>query len=149
MSDYKLPYFVSSRTWVKHFRDKNKLSLRVPHYEKRVQINKDMMVIYIKQIEDAIEKYGIDPIINMDKTFVRTHNLPIGVVARRGQNGVKEIRPKSCNTKEGTIFIASVSICNKNALQLVLVAKGKISRCEKKLYIGVTSRDLITHSPSG
>ena len=35
MTEYKLPNFVASKTWVKQFRDRYKFSLRVPHYEKR------------------------------------------------------------------------------------------------------------------
>ena len=75
--------------------------------------------------------------------------MPQKVVARRGQNGVKVIRPISCNPKEGTIFIASVTMDHNDILPFGIVAKGKTSRSEKKYHIGFSSNDFITHSQSG
>lgn len=89
----------------------------------------------MKQIEEAFVKYGFDRIVNIDETFVRTQNLPQKVVARRGQNGVKVIRPKSCNTNEETTFIASVTMDHNDILPLGIVAKGKTSRCEKNIKL--------------
>ena len=130
MTDFHLPDFVASKCWVKKFRSRHRLSLRVPHYE------------------EAIIKHGYDHILNMDETFVPNPNLPRRVVARRGQNGVKVIRKNSCNQKEGTLFIASVSMSNNNPLPLAIVAKGKTSRCEKKYLVDIPN-NLIAHSPSG
>lgn len=41
MEEYQLPNFVASKTWVKHFRSRHKLSLGVSHYERRGQIKKE------------------------------------------------------------------------------------------------------------
>ncbi len=77
MTEYKLPNFAASKTWVKQFRDRHKLNLRVPHYERRQQINKDIVVKYLKQIEEGIENPRIDRIVKIEETFVMNNDSPI------------------------------------------------------------------------
>ena len=102
---------------------------------------KDKAVIYLKQIEEAIEKFVFEYLVNIDEKFARTQNL-----------SPKEIQMElnwQAQIKERMTFIALVTMGHNDILLLGIAAKGKTSWCEEKYQISIPNKDFITYSQLG
>lgn len=134
MNKYDIRQFVASKSWVFHYMVRHNLSLRKVHYERRGQIDEKQIDRYLNQIVEAVTEFGTDKIINMDETHVSTWNFPQRVVAEKGIETVK-VDDNYYNDKEGTTFIAAISMNPSKKFPISLISKGKTQRCHKKYEI--------------
>lgn len=147
MNKYNIRQFKASKCWVFRYMIRHNLSLRRVHYERRGIIDNEQIDRYLNQIVEAVIEVGIDRIVNMDETHVKTWNFPNRVVAEKGTETVR-VEDNFFNDKEGTTFVGAVSMNPQKKFPLSIIAKGKTHRCEKK-YEVFDKETQITHSESG
>lgn len=148
IEEYNIKEFTASNTWVYKFMMRNGLVFRKPHYERRGNIDLREVDRYIMEIFFAIEKYGLEKIINMDETSILNHNMPNKVIGRKGVENIKA-KKENINEKESSTFIGSISMDPTVKIPLTIVAKGKTKKSEKKYGITENDEELITHSENG
>ena len=148
IENFSIKEFKASKSWVYRFMLRHNLVFRRPHYERRGKIDPDQVERYLEELYLAIDKYGLDGIVNMDETSVLTYNFPQKVIAPKGSENVKIIK-ENINTKESTTFIGSITMNPNKRIPLAVVAKGKTAASEKKYGVSSEDDEFITHSESG
>lgn len=103
---YKIQKFKASRSWISKFMKRNGLSLRKPHAEKRTEVREQEIDDYLNSLVDAIIKYGVNRIFNMDETRINTFSPQVKTIALKGQETVK-INANNENLIEGTTYIGT------------------------------------------
>ena len=144
---YEIKSFTGSPSWTYKFMKRHDLSFRVPHYERRGAINFEEVDEFLNKMADALVKYHPKYIFNMDETFINIFNPPAKVVAPRGQATVK-IEADRFDKKEGTTYLATITMDPTERVPLYIVAKGTTKACEKKYKLD-KSDDEINHTKNG
>jgi hypothetical protein len=121
----RVPLFKCSRQFIQDFRDRHKLSLRRPRIKRRGAVTDEIILHFIKKVEDLKRAYPLERIINIDETNWRT------VEAGFKTWGVKGAESVHCNAdnddKEGVRVIAAVDAAGRK-LPLTVIGKGNTKR---------------------
>lgn len=104
---YNLPQTIFGETWGRNFYQSNKLTWRLPHFSRRVNVDPTYVSAYINQLTRAVNTFGWDFIFNMDETSVRINNSSKRTLAPIGTEDV-EIDCQR-NYKECFSMIATIS----------------------------------------
>jgi len=145
MNKFNIKNFKASMSWVSKFMKRYHLVFRKVHYQRRGAIDKKWADKFLIQVADAIAKYGVENVINMDETQVRIDNSSGTVIAHKGQEKVTIYR-SHFNTKEGFTAIATCSQVKK--FPLIVIAKGKPCKRKQKKKKQVDENSPVTHFKS-
>lgn len=138
----ELPHFGASWSWVHDYCHRKGLILKVPHQEKRGQINPEEVATYLREVKNAYDHLGPDHVINMDETHLVFNPSPKKVLAKRGEKAKIYLQT---DDKEGVTLLCAVTMHGRKCTPWV-IAKGLTKGCEAKFGTG----DFITaHSASG
>ena len=147
---YQIPEFKASFSWTYKFMKRNGLVFRVAHFERRGKVNEEDVNEFLEKVADALCRYKKDHILNLDESFINTFNPPSKQIAFRGQATVKFAHDK-LNVKEGTTYLATVTMDPSVRIPLFIVAKGKTELCHQKYEFEEEeeTEDYIFHSLNG
>jgi hypothetical protein len=139
-----LQRFCASTTFLHDMQQRQGLSLRTPHAERRTTVDESYVSCFLHRLNSLSNDYSPDLVFNMDETCWRLFEAPRKVLAEKGSETVK-LRSK---TSEKTSFTAVGAIsASGQKLPLWVLAKGKTPRCETKF--GAHQDVLVKHSESG
>lgn len=96
---------------------------------------------------DAIAEFGVDYVLNMDETCIKTYNPRKKQITIKGKDTVKISKDKF-NEKERTTYIATLSRNPQKKLPFVIIASGRTEACKTKYQID-GSNDYCLHSLGG
>ena len=80
---YEIQKFIANKSWILKFMNRNVLIFRKPHPEKRTEIRESEVDLYLNQLANTINKFGVNRIINMDETRINTFAPHIKTIARK------------------------------------------------------------------
>lgn len=147
MQKYNIKPFKGSQSWVLKFMKRNNLVFRSAHLERRGSIDSDNVDDFLTKLADALITYGKKRILNVDETLINTFNNHMKQIAPKGQSNIKVTKDKY-SEKEGTTYLATISLDPELRFPLYIIAKGKSDVCEQK-YKLEKNDDLIRHSING
>ena len=141
----KFERFCASTTFVSDFMERNNLSYRKPHAERRTNISDEYVQIFQDKLKIIFQKYPKERIFNMDETCWKISNTPAKVIHKIG---VPTIKIQSVQNEKLTLTAIATIDANGSKLPLWIIAKGKTNRSEKKF--GKSNENLIfTHTERG
>ena len=147
MRKYDIKKFVGSSSWVYDFMKRHHLSFRAAHYQRRGAIREEDIDQFLGKLADALVKYERKFILNVDETFINVFNDPIITISIKGQDTIK-IEKEKYASKEGTTYLATLSMDPEVRLPLFIIAKGKTKNAEKKYEIP-DCNDQLDHTING
>ena len=148
MKRHTIPKFLVSRTWIFSYMKRNGLTFRKPHSEKRTEVHDDEVDLYLNLLADAIVRYGVNRVLNMDETHIKTFASQDKTIALKGQETIK-LNDDGKDLKEGTTYIGTICYNPEIKFPLVIIAKGETKACEQKYKSSDSEEDYIIHSDSG
>lgn len=128
IEDYQLPESKFSDAWINVFMKRNHFSWRLAHYSRRGLIVQKHIDNYLRQLAEAIIKYGWERVYNLDETSVKINNGNLRTIAPVGTE--KVIFEGVRNDKKCFTALATCSRFKKEPL--IILGKGKIDACLSK-----------------
>lgn len=119
----------AGRTYVKNFLQRQGLSMRSPHVQRRAKPDDEKVAQFIEDIDLASAELPESRIYNVDETCWRVVNGRLKTLATRGQDEV--IVTSDGNPKTDVTVICACSRAG-DRLPLYMVAKGKTEKCTKR-----------------
>ena len=80
---------------------------RKPHSEKRTEFQDDEVDMYLNLLADAIIRFGVNRILNMDETHIKTFASQDKTISLKGQETIK-LNDESKDPKEGTTYVGTI-----------------------------------------
>jgi hypothetical protein len=121
-----VPDFKASPRFIGGFRKRHRLSLRRPSLKKRRKVTEEQMEAFVAQIQELLERYPRNRIINIDETNWRTVAAGFLTWAETGTETV------TCHIqddeKAGVTAIAAIT-ADGEKLPLTVLGKGTTPRC--------------------
>ena len=148
MKKHGIPKFLVSRTWIFSYMKRNGLAFRKPHSEKRTEVQDDEVDMYLNLLADAIIRFGVNRIYNMDETHIKTFASQDKTISLKGQETIK-LNDEGKDPKEGTTYIGTICYNPEIRFPLVIIAKGQTKSCEQKYNSSESGEYFIIHSDSG
>ena len=148
LKKHTIPKFLVSKTWIFSYMKRNGLTFRKPHSEKRTEVHDDEVDLYLNLLADAIVRYGVNRVLNMDETHIKTFASQDKTIALKGQETIK-LNDDGKDLKEGTTYIGTICYNPEIKFPLVIIAKGETKACEQKYKSSDSEEDYIIHSDSG
>lgn len=120
--------FSASYKWLRRFqRDRETLTFKKPHGQKRGEVSENSVIRYIHQLNSVYRRYEEKHIFNMDETSYHTCCQSTEVLAEVGTDNV----PGGQNGDLKECFTAIITISKANdVLPAWFIAKGTTNACE-------------------
>jgi hypothetical protein len=136
--------FCASSKYVSNFLSRQQLSLRKPHYCRRLDPEEGEIERFCTAFEEIKQMYPPGRIYNFDETCWQIWIPPERVLAKVGSDAVK-VRQRT-GLKESLTAFATITL-EGDKCPLWIIAKGKTPRC--MVSLGQHGSALIRYSPSG
>ena len=138
--------FKCSPGFITDFKKRNHMSSRALHYKRRSEASLETRLEWVNRIQKLLREEDKEYIINMDETHWQT--FPNGIMTWRttGSDSV-QVRMNG-NEKQGLTVLASITATGRK-LPLLILAKGKTTRCENTQIPADIGNNFKFHSPSG
>ena len=141
----QMPNFMVSDHFIHDFKQRNHISSRIAHPERRANENQDQNTQWENTIENLLNTFPRDKILNCDETSWQIFPNSIKTWAETGSQNI-QIRVNG-NPKDSITVLATIA-ADGTKCPLFIIAKGKTERCEES-QLGDTAYHFKTHSVNG
>ena len=143
---HKREDLICSRTFVKSFLKRNKLSYRKIRVERRKPLDPNEVKLFLEEIKEIKDKYTLDCIYNADETAWNVAMIGDRTITESGVDGV-HINING-NPKQNITILSTITASGKK-LKLFMIAKGITNSCHKQLGSRALTEAIVKHSNSG
>ena len=120
--------FKCSDSYICRWRSRNSISVRIFHYARRIEGSAEKSQLFRQKVRNAINRYGLDFVLNMDETNWSVVPTSRKTWAIKGADEVKVQKDKVPPEKLNFTSIATITASYRK-FKLVSIAKGKSNRC--------------------
>jgi hypothetical protein len=141
--------FHASDGWIQRFKGRNGFCRMKPKMVKKIKFSQQQDVEskkldYMCEVEEAVEKYGADCVLNMDETPAKCCEMPTSGWANRGMDNLSILTWG--NEKKNVTLMPTISVSG-NKLLLAWIHAAKTYKAIREMNLPPSIHSY--HSPSG